>query len=170
MSSPQGQPPATAPSRSGGKKWLVLAAVGSILAGGGVVALQRRGKPTEQAQTKPVAFEPGVVELEPFVLNLADPAGDRYFRLTLRLVLDQRAIAERAAGGLGQVKLRDRVLSILSRKRAGDVTSLEGKERLRAEILAACEALLAEQPFHEAASDPAPARVVDVLFMEFLVQ
>jgi len=165
MSSPAQKPPV-----KGGKKWLVLAAVALLLGGGGVVVLQRREQAPEPAAKKPVAFEPGVLELEPFVLNLADPAGDRYFRLGLRLVLDQRAIAERAAEGLGQVKLRDRILSVLSKKRAGDMTRVEGKEHLRAEILAASEALLGEPPFHEAARDPAPARVVDVLFMEFLVQ
>jgi flagellar FliL protein len=168
MSSPQGQPPAAAPSRSGGKKWLILATA-VLLLGGGVVAFQRRGKASEHPD-KPASFEPGVVELEPFVLNLADPAGDRYVRLVLRLVLDRRAIAERAASGLGQVKLRDRILSVLSRKRAGEMTSAEGRERLQAEIWAASEALLAEPPFHDAAGDPAPARVVDVFFTEFLVQ
>jgi flagellar FliL protein len=119
---------------------------------------------------KPVPLDPGVLELDPFILNLADPAGDRYFRISLRLVLDQRAIVERAASGLAQAKLRDRILAVLSKKRAGEMTSLEGKERLRAEILAASEALLAEPPFHDAEHAPAPGHVVDVLFTEFLVQ
>jgi len=173
MSTPQGQTPAGAPPKKSSKKWLVLAAAALLLAGGGVVVLQRRAKPTEQTEKnekKPVAFEPGVVELEPFVLNLTDPAGDRYFRLVVRLVLDQRAIAERAAGGLGQVKLRDRILSVLSKKRASEMTSLEGKERLRAELMSASESVLAEPPLHDSENDPAPARVVDVFFTEFLVQ
>jgi flagellar FliL protein len=162
MSSPE-----DSPSRRGGKKWLLLAAV-VILAGSGVVALQRRGSAPEHAVKKPAASEPGVVELEPFVLNLADPTGDRYFRITVRLVLDRREIAERAASGLGHVKLRDRILSVLSRKRASEMTSLDARESLRDEILAASQALLAAPPFHDAGSEP--ARVVDVYFTEFLVQ
>ena len=169
MSSPQGQPPAAVPSKGGAKKRLVLAAAALLLAGAGVV-LQRRGQTQEHPPKQTVAFDPGVVELEPFVLNLTDPAGDRYFRLALRLVLDQRASAERAASGLGQVKLRDRILTVLSKKRASEMTNMEGKERLSAEIRSASEALLAGPPFHEAGSDAAPARVVEVFFTEFLVQ
>src|SRR5262245_10029205 len=163
MSSPQGEAPAAAPSRSGSKKWLVLATA-VLLLGGGVVAFQRRERTSVHGERKPVAFEPGVLELEPFVLNLADQAGDRYVRIVVRLVLDQAAIARRAASGLGQVKLRDRILTVLSRKRAGDMTSLESKEHLREEIVAAREALLDEPPLQDEASDPPPRRGDSVFF------
>ncbi len=171
MSSPQGQPAAAAPSKKSGAKWLALVAGALLLAGGGVVAFQRKAATDKPAgvETKPVPLDPGVVEFEPFILNLADPVEDRYFRLDLRLVLDQRVIAERAASGLSQARLRDRILSILSKKRAGEMTTVEGRENLRAELLAASEALLAQPPLH-AEGDPAPARVIDVYFMEFLVQ
>jgi len=168
MSSPEGQP-ADAPSERGGKKRLVIAAALLLLAGAGVVAFQRK------AAHEPVAkavepSEPGVVELAPFVLNLADPAGDRYFRVTVRLVLDRREIAERAQGGLAQAKLRDQILSVLSKKHAGEVISLEGRDQLRSEIVSASDQLLARPPFRDEERDKSPARVVDVYFTEFLVQ
>ena len=163
MSGPQDKP-----SGRGGKKWLVLGAAVMLVATVGVV-MQRSGRETGQ-EKQPAAFEPGVLELEPFTLNLADPSGDRYFRIAVRLVLDQREIAERAGSGLGHVKLRDRILSVLASKRARDMTSQEGKDRLRAEILEASEALLAHPPFHDGKPGARPARVADVFFTEFLVQ
>lgn len=173
MSNQAGQPAEAAPSR-GGKKLPILVASVLALGGGGVVAYRKlAAKPVAGADAedkKAVVVDPGVLEVEPFVLNLADPAGDRYIRLNLRLVLDQRAIAERSATGLAQVKMRDRLLGLLSKKRASAVTSVEGKELLRNELWAAAEGLLGESPFYEPATDPAPAHVLDVLFMEYLVQ
>jgi flagellar FliL protein len=174
MSSQAGQPAEAAPSAPSGKRWLVLGAGLLALASGGVVAARRLGKEPGTLQgaegRRPAAFEPGVLELEPFVVNLADPTGDRYLRLNLRLVLDQRAIAATAAQGLGQAKLRDRVLAILASKRAAELAAVEGKERLRAELQTESEALLAEPPFHAAGRGSSPARVVDVLFTEYLLQ
>jgi flagellar basal body-associated protein FliL len=169
MSSQPGSP--AAPSRAGGKKLPVIVATLLALGGGGYVAWGKLAAPPPAVPVvKKVVREPGVLELEPFVQNLSDPTGDRYFRLNLRLVLDQRAIAERAAVGLAEVKLRDRILALLAKKRATQLTSVAGKELLRTEIRETTEALLGEPPFFVAASDAAPAHVVDVLFMEFLVQ
>ncbi len=172
MSNPQAQPAPAAPSKAGGKKGLLVAAIVLALGGAGVVAFQRtRAQDPSAAPAKPrVVVEPAVVYVDPFVLNLADPTGDRYFRLNLRLVLDQRVVAERAAGGLAQVKLRDRMLALLAKKRIAQLTTVEGKEALRAELREVTERLLVETPFHDAEHDPAPARVLDVLFTEFLVQ
>lgn len=171
MSSPQGQPAAADSSKKSATKRLVLVASALLLAGAGVVVFQRKAATDTQAEVekKPVPLDPGVVEFEPFILNLADPAGDRYFRLDLRLVLDQRMVAERASRGLSRALLRDRILSILSKKRGTEMTTVAGRENLRAELMAASEALLAKPPLHEDA-DPAAAHVIDVFFTEFLVQ
>jgi flagellar FliL protein len=142
--------------------------VALLLGGAAAVVLRRGREEPAPVESKPVASAPGVVELEPFVLNLADPAGDRYFRLVLRLVLDRRAVAERASDGLARSRLRDRILSVLSKQRAGELTTTEGRESLRAELSSASEACLAEAPF--LADGDAPARVLEVYFTEFLVQ
>jgi flagellar FliL protein len=166
-------PRSSSARRRSGKALLLVAASVLVLAAAGVVAYLGLGREPEAEGApppKPVVVDPGVVEFEPFVLNLADPSGDRYFRLALRLVLDQRAIAEQASAGLGHVKLRDRVLSILARKRASELASAEGKDVLRAELWAATEPLLATEPLHAPASSDAPARLLDVLFTEYLLQ
>jgi len=156
--------------RSG--KTLIYAAMAMVLAGGGYVAYRQFRTPPEptRAAGPVVVVDPGMVELEPFVINLADPTGNRYFRLNLRLVLDQKHIAQRAGDARCRTKLRDRVLSILAKKRARDMTVAEAKDALRLEIAAATQELFAEPPLHDPAVDPAPAKVVDVLFTEFLVQ
>lgn len=151
----------------------ILGAALLVLAGSGVVAYRKlsvKDETVEESVKPPVVIDPGVLELDPFVLNLADPAGDRYFRLNLSLVLDQRTIAARVGTGLGEVKLRDRILNVLSRKRASEMTTPEGKEKLRLEIQDVTEGMLGQEPFYDAATDPAPAHVLDVLFREFLVQ
>lgn len=170
MSSQASPAPAAAPSPRSRKALVLVGAALLALAGGGVVAL-RLGKGESAPERKPaVVSEPGVVEIEPFVLNLPDPAGDRYFRLNLRLVLDQRAVAQRTGQGLPMVKLHDRLLSVLAHKRATELATAEGKEALRAEIWAAAQPLFDAPPFHDPTHDPAPARILDVLFTEFLLQ
>ena len=173
MSSPQGQPAKAAPSKKGGSKLPLVAVAVLLLAGGGVVAFRQLNKKEEEhakAMPRPLVVDPGVIKVEPFILNLADPAGDRYFRLNLRLVLDQKEIAERASTGLAQAKLRDSIMALLAKKRAAEMTSTGGKEALRTEIQAASEALLSEAPLYVAETDPAPAHVLEVFFTEFLVQ
>jgi len=171
MSAPNPAPAPASPQKK--SKLPLFLAVGVLLAGGGVVAFLKSKEPADEPavpEKKPVVVEPEVVDLDPFILNLADPAGDRYFRLNLKIVLDQKAIARRANEGLAQVILRDRVLNILSKKLASQMASVEGKEALRVEIQGVVEALFAEDPFFEPDTDPAPGRVLEVFFSEFLVQ
>lgn len=178
MSTAAQEAPPQAPPKKGSKKVVILAAVGLLLAGGGVVGYTRYAKAKAKAEQAaeavpakpPVVVDPAVVDLEPFVVRLADPAGDRYFRLNVQVVVDQKPIAKRAGTGLGQVKLVDLVLEILSKKRARELVTVEGKEALREELRAAVTALFAEEPLYDAAVDPAPASVIDVFFTEFLVQ
>jgi flagellar basal body-associated protein FliL len=159
-------------SRARSGKALIVAAMALVLAGGGYVAFRQfRTPPAPTRAAEPVVVvDPGIVQLEPFVINLSDPTGDRYFRLNLRLVLDQKHIALRAGEGGAQIKLRDRILTLLAKKRARDLTDIEGKDALRAEIAAATEKLFATPPLHDPVLDPAPAKVIDVLFTEFLIQ
>jgi flagellar FliL protein len=176
MSSPTPAAPAAAPApaKKSSKKLVILGAALLVLAGAGVVGYKQFAKEPEAEpaveEQKAVVADPGVVDLEPFVVRLADPAGDRYFRLHVEIVLDQKVIAKRAGTGLGQVKLVDLVLELLSKKRASELVTVAGKETLREELRASVSALFAEEPLFDQAVDPAPASVLDVFFTEFLVQ
>jgi len=152
---------------------LIVGAGVLLFGGGGVIGYLGLEQPAAAPASggehaRPIESEPGVIELEPFILNLADAAGDRYLRLDVRLVLDQLEVAQRASEGLAEVKLRDRVLSVLAKKRASELSTAAGKDRLRAEILATVEPLLSEPPFF--AHDARAARVREVFFTEFLLQ
>jgi flagellar FliL protein len=159
--------------KSGSKRTLFII-LGAVLALGGVAGFVfvKKQPATEQdePEKKKVVVDPGVLDLDPFIVNLADSTGDRYVKLTLRLVLDQAPIAKRAAGAVQQARLRDLVLSILSKKRASQMVTLEGKDALRVELALAVETLFAQAPFFDPVNDAAPARVLEALFGEFLVQ
>ena len=146
---------APAPARK--KRLLILAATAVTLGGGGAVAMLQGGAgPSEGAHAKAGAAEEGghggggggghgesaeadakgaqgasgAVQLEPFILNLADPEGDRFLRVSLSVVFEGHVVPSAAE----QVRLRDRILTILSSKTADEVTSFEGKEALRREL------------------------------------
>jgi flagellar protein FliL len=157
------------PTKSG-KKVLVLAALLLLLALAGAVGYRSFAAGAADAPAPAVESEPGVVELEPFVLNLPDRAGERYLRVNMRVVLDDQAAAARANEGLGQFKLRDRLLAVLSRARASELTSPAGKDHLRDELRAAVNELLAAPPYFTAGKDRRAARTREILFTEFLLQ
>jgi flagellar FliL protein len=165
MASPQAPVP---PSPKRGSKLPLLIAGVLLAAGGGFVAYQRLWTdPARHAEPPPE--EPGTVELEPFVLNLADPMGDRFVRVGMSVFLDRKSVAERSSGGLGLVKLRDRIIATLSSARASELASLEGKEALRRELIQAIQSLMNDPPFL-AEGEEHPARVQELLFTAFLLQ
>src|SRR5262245_8118929 len=157
--------PTEAPAPPARKKGLLLFSFATvvILGAGGVVALVGGGGQAGHGAGGTVAEAddalPGVVPPEPFVLNLADPEGHSHVRVSKGIGLDSAVAAERlATEALQLARVRDRVLLSLSSKTAGEITSFEGKETLRAELKRAIAPLFTE------------ARVVDVYFTEFLVQ
>jgi flagellar FliL protein len=155
------------PAPAGRKKTFVLLGGGLVvlLLGAGIVVFATRKHPVAEdpgaGEAQPAdPSETSVVELEPFVVNLADQEDDRYLRVTVRVVVDGKAVpAEEESGmSLERARLRDRILTLLTGKSAEEITTFEGKEALRLEIGAEITPLLPEN------------RVLDVLFTEFLVQ
>lgn len=167
-------PTADARSRKGGKKLpLILGATLVVLGAGGFVGYRKMAAPKEHAEPTepaPVEIDPGLVEMEPIVVNLADPSGDRYLRLTVRLMLSQKSVAKAAEADLATVKLRDAILSVLGKKRATDLVVVANKEKLRGEIATAIDALLQEPPLSAGDGTTPPCHVMEVFFTEFLLQ
>jgi flagellar FliL protein len=157
-----------------GRKGLVLALVGAVavLGAGGVGAFYWMS-PGAGKEAAPAAAEShgghggakaeggrhGVLSLEPFIVNLADPEGDRYIKCTMRLVLDHPDSAEAVkSDDLAITRVRDRVLTLLSSKAFAQVATPEGKESLRKEIQTQVTAVLQS------------ASVSEVYYTEFIVQ
>jgi flagellar FliL protein len=129
-----------------------------LLAGGGAGAywiFAHRGV----ASAPPPPPEPGIVGFDPFVVNLSDPGGTRFLRLTLRLVIaDAEQAKHMEEDELGRMRIRSAILELLTQQTADHLVTPEGKAELKTAI-----AERAAHALHE-------VKVSDVLFSEFVVQ
>jgi len=99
------------------------------------------------------------MELDAFLVNLADEGSSRFVRATFGLGLDRANLGqELSEDPVALAATRDRIISILSTKTADDLLTLEGKENLRAEIRDGVNSIL-----HE-------GKIVEVFIMDFVVQ
>jgi len=156
--------PAAAPKKKKSKLVFILVVALVLVGGGGAGAYFyfNRPAPAEgEAREEPAdeSTPPGIVEMEPFVVNLADPGGQRYVRVAMRLLTrdeeQARALKENA---VDSARLRAAILEILSMQTADALVTAEGKQALKAAI-----AERASQAVRE-------LKVTDVLFVEFIVQ
>ena len=110
----------------------------------------------QEAQARSLNIPGPIVALEPFVVNLDEPAGAHYLRVTVKVEIDREEnrphIDER------MVMLRDRFITILSSKRMAQLRTQEDKKKLREELLAVAQDLTGERA------------VRAVYFTEFLTQ
>jgi flagellar FliL protein len=94
--------------------------------------------------------------MEPFLVNLMDPAQLRYLKITLHVESNQEKPNEEYEKRLPQ--LRDAILIILSSKNYKDIMDSEGKTSLREEIKTKMNQLLVD------------LKVQNIYFTEFVVQ
>jgi flagellar FliL protein len=117
-----------------------------------------------QVQTQEAApAAQGVAEIgelypfESFIVNLADPGGTRYLRVTLQVELS-------ATKGLKdemdkrQPQIRDAVLTILSSKRFEEINSAQGKMVMKQQIMRSINSVLTT------------GQILNVYVTEFVVQ
>jgi flagellar FliL protein len=158
---------AVTPSANPGniKRILVIVIV-AILAAAGAAAgmwyfmLHRAPAPGQTAQA-PAPVTPIYYPLEPMTVNLQSDDGDAHFlRIGLTLKLDSQSAADLLRDRTPEI--RSRILLALSAKRPDELSTVEGKHALAAELAA-----LVSQPTE---AHGAPAHVADVLFTEFVVQ
>ncbi len=143
---------------------IILVVVLLLLAGGGGGAywfLFRGHGEAEaaEAEPEPPPAPTGIVPLEPFVVNLADPSGTRFVRVTMSLVVADEAIAkEIEEEKVVHARIRSAILELLALKQSSELVTPEGKTELKKAI--------AESVAHAAHE----LKVEDVLFSEFIVQ
>ncbi len=85
---------------------------------------------------------PAFFDLAPFVVNLQDNIGTRYLKLTVKLELDDPEVESELKGQLP--KVRDALIILLSSKNYSEIGTVEGKYRLRDEIVKRINRLLRE--------------------------
>ena len=120
------------------------------------------GKPGAPKTAKTVPAKPPVfVTLEPFTVNLQhDDASPQYLQVGLSLKVADAALTD--AIKLHMPEIRNRVLLLLSSKKASDISTAEGKQLLSSELVREIGQPLAET---------APAQSIDgVLFTSFVIQ
>ena len=107
------------------------------------------------ASSVPEGEAKGTLHLETFVLNLADPAQRSYLRAGIDLGLG-REIAHGEDPPVARV--RDTILGVLEQERVEDLTTAEGKRKLKADLLQALQQRVPD------------LKVEEVYFTEFLIQ
>ena len=160
--------------KKGGKlKWIIIGVILlAVLGGGGWFAYTKflAGPPADQAESADGAEgkksaevgeegEPKdtqLVSLQSFVVNLADPLGRRYLKLTLDVeVRDAKASEELTKE---EPKVRDAVILLLSSKTFADLQSYESKLELKNEIVERLGQIIGE------------SKVLRVYFTEMVIQ
>ena len=110
----------------------------------------------EKVTKDPNAMVGEMFKLDPFVVNLNEPRGNRYLKTTIQLEMDSEALQSELERRNAQ--LQDVILSLLTSKSSKELQALEGKFRLREELLSRINALLVN------------GTVTRVYFTEFVIQ
>lgn len=140
------------------RKWFFIGFLVTVLLAGGALA----GKYfMDQSTAKKAAAQKNasaatVWPMDAFIVNLMDNGGERYLKVVLQLELsDPEVVAE-----LKEIKpkLRDAILGILSSKSLKDISTSEGKQRLKEEITYRLNGYLST------------GKVLQVYFTDFVIQ
>lgn len=128
-----------------------------LLAVAGATAWTLNHRSTDDANpdSKPKA----IVHLESFVVNLADLNEKAFLRLGLDLGVENQLTKKESAAITDLTpSVRDAVLGVLTASKADDLLTVEGKQQLKARLLAGLKERVPE------------LRVREIYFTEFLVQ
>lgn len=88
-----------------------------------------------------------VIELQPFVVNLADREGSRYLRMSVSIGVGESK--EEKPDPILMTRVRNAMLAVLTTKTADEILTPQGKSVLRKELLKAARAAI-EEPHIEA--------------------
>jgi flagellar FliL protein len=105
--------------------------------------------------TAPLGIGP-LFSFDTFIVNLADPSGSRYLRMTIDVEVDNNAVIEEMKQR--QPQLRDMIISLVSNKTYNDVSTIRGKLAIKEEIIRRFNLILKS------------GKVRNIYFTEFVVQ
>jgi len=151
--------PAAAPRRGGMKKLVIMVLPILLLVGGGAWWFLGGSGAKVEAEEETNIEERGVVALETFLVNLTDPGGNRFLKVTLQLVFESDATAKHVQENAALIgHARSAILELLSEQNAQALVTAEGKAKLKEGVKASVGNVLKK------------FKVIDVLFSEFVVQ
>lgn len=127
-------------------KLILIILIVLILVGGGAAAYFLFFKPKAAENTAPQTVENVAVpkpaatqkigplySFETFIVNLADPGGTRYLKITMQAELDSDKLNEEME--MRKPQVRDIILTVLSSKTYAEVSTAQGKLTLKQEII-----------------------------------
>lgn len=176
---------AEAPPKNKKRLVIILAVVLLlVLAGGGAAfvllkksdhadddeAAEETAKPAKKEKKKKDKEAPPIfVPMEPFTVNLIPETGDQYLQVTLSLELDDPT--SESDMKIRMPKIRNNITLLLSSKKASEIISKEGKEKL-AEVLRDEINSVIEPPKKNRKGElvPPDGPVKSVLFTSFIIQ
>jgi flagellar FliL protein len=142
----------------------IIIALVIVLAGAGGAAWYFLGSKAaaeaEKAQATNVASPPVFLPMEAFTVNLQSENGEQFLQTSFTLQVKSQEAVDLIK--LYMPHVRSRILLLLSSKKASDILSTEGKDKLAQEIIAAIK-----KPF---TPNGASVDVTSVLFTSFVVQ
>lgn len=162
---------AAAATTAGPKKKLIVIAAAAVLllgGGGGAAWYFMQGgdaaaheSPKEsKKKKKKEGVKSEYVPVEAFTVNLQPENGEQYLQVQFTLQVAGTEQATLVKDNMAIV--RNRVLLLLSGKRASEISTVEGKQQLAAEIQA-----IVQEPFDKGGDEQ---DVTDVLFTSFIIQ
>jgi flagellar protein FliL len=153
------------------KKIILIVVVVLVLAGGGggaywwlhradaAAAAEGATEEKHEGAKEADPNETGLMILDPFLVNLADKDSPRFLRATVQIVISDKAIAEEMTEhDVVKVRIRSSILELLTEQSSEQLVTPEGKAVLKKAIIERASKILTE------------AKIVDVLFSEFVVQ
>ena len=169
---PKADAAAAAPAGSKKKLIVILVAAVVLLGGGGGAAWyfmqgaddaaghetakdSKKKKKKEKSDAKPE-----YVPVEAFTVNLQPENGEQYLQVQFTLQVDGAEQGTLIKDNMAIV--RNRVLLLLSGKKASEISTVQGKQQLAAEIQA-----IIREPFEKEGDEQ---EVTDVLFTSFIIQ
>jgi flagellar FliL protein len=107
-------------------------------------------------EAPPAPAGPITVELKPFTTNLNEPSGRRFLKVTIGMEVDDQAASDELNRMMPDIQ--DSVLILLSSQSAEDIGTVDGKERLRSQILLRTNSFMRDH------------KVKKVKYSEFIIQ
>jgi flagellar FliL protein len=141
---PAAAPPATDAAPKSKRKLLIIAAAAVVVAGGGGAFFLMKGgdeKPAAPKKAEAHKAPAQYIALEPpFVVNFDAGASARFLQVAVQLMTRDLEMAEFIK--THDPVIRNDLLLLLGNQKAEDVSTREGKEKLRAEALEAVRKIL----------------------------
>ncbi len=149
------------PSEKGKLKlWVILGGV--LLLIGSVGFLTRNylaGNYGSSAASNEAEKVKSTMNLDSFLVNLADPDATRFIKVTFRLGLNENRLGEQLKDDpVVLAATRDAIISCLSTRTSDELLSMEGKEQLKRDIRTVVSKVIPR------------GKVIEVYIMDFVVQ